>query len=142
MNTLELFMKERQGAVESVRYPATKLFCDENGNPLEWEITPISSEENDEIRMACSKARPGMSRKELENSFNSSLYNAKLAAACTTDPNLKSVKLQDSYGVKSAEELLRKLLPLPGEYDRYVQRVQEVCGFVEQLTQDVKTVKN
>ena len=83
-----------------------------------------------------------MSRKELENSFNSSLYNAKVAAACTTDPNLKSVKLQDSYGVKSAEELLRKLLPLPGEYDRYVQKVQEVCGFVEQLAEDVKTVKN
>ena len=142
MYAIELFMKNQQAQPEPVRYPATTLFRDKDGKVLEWEITSITSAENDEIRMACSKARSGMTKKELENSFDVSLYNAKLAAACTTEPNLRNVKLQDSYGVKCAEDLLRKMLPLPGEYDRYVQKVQETCGFGEQFAQDVDTVKN
>lgn len=63
-----------------------------------------------------------------------------MAAACTVAPNLNDASLQDSYGVMSADELLKAML-LPGEYADYLAKVQEICGFdksVQDLVDDAK----
>ena len=61
-----------------------------------------------------------------------SMYLAKLAAACTVYPNLNDAELQDSYGVKCAEELISAMLT-PGEYTNYTEKLFDICGFGDKL---------
>jgi hypothetical protein len=56
-------------------------------------------------------------------------------------PNLNDAELQDSYGVKSADELLKKML-LPGEYSEYKAKVMEVNGYDMSMEELVDEAKN
>lgn len=140
MYDISLFMAENQTPVEGVRYAATERLRDKDGKALEWEIVPVTSDENEALRKSCMLRSGKRGRQQSE--LNTELYMAKLAAACTAEPNLNNAALQDSYGVKCAEELLHKLLSLPGDYDNYTAKVVEVCGFAQQLEADVEAVKN
>lgn len=56
-------------------------------------------------------------------------------------PNLNSAELQDSYGVKGAERLLKRMLT-PGEYYAYLEEIQRVNGFDIGLVDKVEDAKN
>ena len=47
-------------------------------------------------------------------------------------PNLNDKGLQDSYGVKCAEELISAMLT-PGEYTNYTEKLFDICGFGDKL---------
>lgn len=53
MSTLALFMKGNKKQRTNGFYPATKSLVDKDGNPLMWEIKPISTKEDEAIRDAC-----------------------------------------------------------------------------------------
>ena len=50
--------------------------------------------------------------------------------------------LQDSYGVKCAEELIVKLLSVPGEYSGYLDKVMQICKFDYSIGDMVNDAKN
>ena len=56
-------------------------------------------------------------------------------------PNLNDADLQDSYGVMSAEELVKRML-LPGEFDDLANAVAQALGFETSVADDVETAKN
>ena len=64
-----------------------------------------------------------------------------MCAACTVYPNLNDAELQDSYGVKSADALLKKML-MPGEYTEYKNRVMEINGYDMSMEELVDEAKN
>ena len=43
MSNLSLFLKKNKIQKENTTYPATKSLLDENGNPLLWEIKPLTT---------------------------------------------------------------------------------------------------
>ena len=73
--------------------------------------------------------------------MDANIYMGKLAAACTTFPNLNDKELQDSYHVMSADALLKAML-IPGEYANYLNKVQEVNGFDITMDELVDEAKN
>ena len=81
--------------------------------------------------------KPGMYRQRVDTSE----YQAKLMAAAVVTPNLNDAELQDSYGVMSAEELLKEMLDDAGEYTELAVKVQQISGFTT-LAEDVEAVKN
>ena len=109
MSNLSLFLKKNKKQRPNVRYAATQSLCDEKGKPLEWEIKPISSAEHDRIREECGIGTEG-------SSFWGR-YREKFLTACIVYPDLYDQELQDSYGVMSAEELLRAMVDDPKEFD-------------------------
>ena len=64
----------------------------------------------------------------------------KMAVAATVYPDLNNAELQDSYGVKTPEQLLKKML-YPQEFDRYAQAILDMAG-VESLEDLRKEAKN
>ncbi|HQD36737.1 MAG TPA: hypothetical protein PKI14_05790 [Fervidobacterium sp.] len=143
MSNLKLFLKQNKKVRENTTYPATKSLCDENGNPLLWEIKPLTTKESEDIRESCMvevpvKGKPGMFRPKL----NTSLYLAKIMVASIVHPNLYDAELQDSYGVKTPEELLKEMIDDPGEYNDFAAFIQEFNGFNTTLEEKVEEAKN
>lgn len=139
--TFERFMKQNKVVKENVKYVATKSLTDEDGVPLEWEIRPVSTKENDKLRDSCTTevlAKGKMFRPKLD----ANKYTAKLICASVVEPNLNNKDLQDSYGVMNAEDLLKEMVSEPGEYAEFSNFVTEFNGFNVNLDETVDAAKN
>lgn len=141
-NSLAAFMAENAVKVEVVRTVASKRFVDSDGNPVEWQIGAITSDEDEELRKSCTKkiyGKKNSAKYTIETDFEG--YVGKLAARCTVFPDLSNAELQDSYGVTSADKLLKTML-LPGEYTEYCRKVQGANGFDITMDDLVEEAKN
>ena len=127
---LQAFFAQNMKKAENVLYAATERLRDpETGEALLWEIAPITAAENLAIRRDCMRMTPLPGRKnQYSQNVDTNRYLIRLAVRCTEWPNLNDPGLQDSYNVKSAEQLLGAML-LSGELDDYLQKVSEVNGF-------------
>ena len=142
MGNLTAFLAQNAKQVENVKLVVSDRFTDEDGKPLEWEVRCISSREDETLRRDCQyRVQVPGKRGSFRQEFDNVLYLAKLAAACTVYPNLNDAELQDSYGVMSAEELLKEMLDDAGEYTELAVKVQQISGFTT-LAEDVEAVKN
>ncbi len=100
----EMFMRENAVGIESIKCIASKYYKDEKGEPVEWEIRSLSYAEIEEILVGCLKNGPRGLTVDFPKSVNAIMANSVVV------PNLNDVKLQDSYGVKSKEELIKVIL--------------------------------
>ncbi len=143
MSKFAKFMKENKTVRANELHVVTKSICDEKGNPVEWEFRHITSKENEEIREACTvdlpvTGKPNMYRPRLK----SSLYIQKMIVASVVVPDLYDAQLQDSYSVKSPEELLFAMVDDPGEYNDLAAYVQKFQGFNVSFEDKVDEAKN
>ena len=143
MSNLSMFLKKNKIQKENTTYPATKSLLDEDGKPLLWEVKPLTTKDNENIRESCMfdvpmKGKPNMFRQKL----NTSLYLAKTMVASIAFPNLYDVELQDSYGVKTPEELLKEMIDDPGEYNEFAAFIQQFNGFDTTMEEKVEEAKN
>lgn len=142
MSSLNRFLKENKIKKENVKYAATKSLVDENGKPLEWEIQPLTTKQNDNIRDSCTieipvKGKPNMVREKIDNSR----YTAKLVATSVVFPDLYDKELQDSYGVMTPEELIKEMIDDPGEYADFTEFITKFNGFTD-IDDDIAEAKN
>lgn len=142
MSNLRLFLKQNKKVKENTKYAATKSLVDENGEPLLWEIRPITTKEDEKLRDECTRevpipGKPNMYRYK----FDATEYMRKLAVASIVFPNLYDAELQDSYGVKTPEDLLKEMIDDPGEYNELLLFIQNFNGF-SALDDKVEEAKN
>ncbi len=134
---LRLFLKENKIKRENEFYRATESLKGEDGAALEWEIRHISTKEDERIREDCLREIKGRGGR-----IDYSLYMRRLAAASVVYPPLYNAELQDSYGVKTPENLLTELIDDPGEYQEFIKFVQKVNGFDVSMRERVEEAKN
>lgn len=141
MSDFSVFMAGNAKGNENVKYVASKRF-EAKGKPVEWEIQAISSELDEAIRKECTKKVPiAGKRGQYNQETDTDKYLGRVCVACTVYPNLNDAELQDSYGVKSGDALLKKML-LPGEYIEYKAKVMEVNGYDMSMEELVDEAKN
>ncbi len=143
MSKFSRFMKANKIVKENEMHEVTKSLCDENGKPLKWEFQHITSKENEDLRDECTidipvKGKPNMYRPKLKTSK----YLRKMIAASIAMPNLYDTELQNSYGVKSPEDLLMAMVDDPGEYNELASYVQKFQGFDVSFEEKVEEAKN
>ena len=143
MSNFSRFMKQNKIAKKNENFAPTKSLTDENGNALEWEFTHITSKQNENLRESNTydvpiKGKPNMFRGKL----NTSNYLADMIVASTVSPDLYNKELQDSYGVKTPNDLLFALVDDPGEYSDLCRWIQQFQGFTETLDDKVEEAKN
>jgi hypothetical protein len=136
-------MKANKIAKENEKYAPTSSLQDENGKPLEWEFKQITSKENEVLRDSCTievqvKGKPNLYRPKV----NTAEYLAKMIVASTVYPDLYDAELQDSYGVKTPEELLYAMVDNAGEYQDFTVWMQKFQGFTKSLEEKVDEAKN
>lgn len=143
MSKFAKFMKSNKIEKKNGFYASTRSLCDENGKPLEWEFRHITSKENEDLRDSCTievpiTGKPNMFRQKVK----SSLYIQKMIAASVVTPDLYDKELQDSYGVRTPEELLLAMVDDPGEYNDLASFVQKFQGFDVSFAEKVDDAKN
>ena len=137
------FMKPNKTTKANEFYAPTASLCDENGKPLEWEFKHITSKRNEQMRENCTvdvpiTGKPNMYRPKL----NTSKYLTQMVVTSTVCPDLYDAELQDSYGVKTPEDLLFALVDDAGEYQELCVWVQKFQGFTKTLSDKVDEAKN
>lgn len=143
MGNLTQFLKKNKKVKKNTFYQATKSLCDENGEPLKWEVKALSTKESEEIREHCTidvpvPGKPGLMRPKVK----SSQYIAEVIAAAIVFPDLNNAELQDSYGVMTATELLKEMVDDPEEYNKFAEFVMEYNGLDETINDKVEQAKN
>ena len=143
MSTLQQFFKRNKIEKPNVFYAATKSLCDEDGQPLKWEIQRLTTKEDEKLRDSCTTeiqipGKPGMYRNKLDGNA----YSAKVIAASVVFPDLFNAELQDEYGVKTPEDLIKEMVDDSGEYMAFMAFVQKFNGFNITLQEDIDTAKN
>ena len=143
MSNLSLFLKKNKKVKKNAFYAATKSLCDDKGEPLKWEIKPLTTNEVDDIRASCTievqvTGKPGLYRPKTDNNA----VVAKMMVASIVFPDLNNKELQDSYGVMTPEALLKAMIDNPAEYNDLVAFVQNHSGLDETLSDKVDEAKN
>lgn len=142
MSNFSNFMKANKIQKQNVMHPVTKSLTDEKGEPLLWEIRPLTTKENEAIRDSCTidvpvKGKPNLYRPKVDMNK----YQTKMVCAAIVSPDLNNVELQNSYGVMSAEELIKEMVDDPAEYTDLTVFVQKISGF-KTLQEEVDEAKN
>ena len=142
MSKFSRFMKENKIVKENGTYAPTKSLCDENGKPLEWEFRHITSKEDGELRDENTidvqvTGKPNLFRPRLQ----SNKYIRSMVAKSVVVPDLRDAELQDSYGVKTPEDLLQAMVDDPGEYTDLAAFVQKFQGFNTSFEDKVEEAK-
>ena len=140
MSDFKAFLQQNALETENIKFPVSNRFLDENKQPIAWEIKAVTSDEDSRLRKAHTKKVTGKGGIVTQN-FDAEEYLAALAARCVVFPNLNNAELQNSYGVMSAEQLVKKMLK-PGEYQTLMQKVQEVNGYDVGINELVEEAKN
>lgn len=140
--TLTAFLAQNAKKIDNRTVVASPRFVGEDGKPMQWEICPITAEENARIRRDCIRSVPVPGRRgQYTSEFDPSAYQAKLSARCTVFPDLNNAALQESYGVMGAEKLLATMLSA-GEFEDYSREVLELNGFTSSADERVEEAKN
>ena len=143
MSNMKHFLKASKKVKPNVKYAASENFVDDKGKPLEWEIKPLSTADNERIKEECTsiietrdrgvRAYPKIDIKAL---------TAKQMVASVCFPDLYNAELQDSYGVKEPEDLLFAMLDEAGEYQNFVMFVQKYNKLNVTMDDKVEDAKN
>lgn len=139
MDQLAAFLAENVEKIPNKKVVVSPRFKDGKGNPIEWEIKAISCTENEDLQrqaMVSRKQPNGQVTRELD----SIKYLALLVAESVVFPDLLNAKLQDSYGVKTPTELIKKML-YPREFNSLAEIVTAFSQ-VDNLADKVEEAKN
>lgn len=141
MSKYTAFMAGAVEKIENKKVVVSNRFKDEKGKPIPFEIKALSADENDELQRRCmiSIPVPGQ-RGQYTRELDQIKYTAMLLTESVVYPDLNEAELQDSYGVRGAESLLRKML-YTGEYNVLAQEVMALSK-VEGLADLVAEAKN
>lgn len=140
-NNLSAFLKKNKKSRPNVFYAASADFVDENGKPVLWELRSLTTAEHERIRDDCMYETKDAKGRTVQKMDNSKLL-AKMAAASIVYPNLYDAALQDDYGVKTPEALLKEMIDNPGEYAELMKKVTAVSGFDQDIEAEIEEAKN
>lgn len=143
MSNLSLFLKKNKRVRENAFYAATKSILDETGEPVKWEIRPLTTAEDEALRESCTYDAPIPGKKgQFRTKIDVNAYMNKQMCAAIVFPDLNNAELQDSYEVKTPEDLLKEMVDDPSEYADLRSFIQELSGFDKELTDEVEEAKN
>lgn len=135
MDNLSLFLSENKIKRQNVKIALTDSFKDSEGNTLLWELRPVTTQEAEEIKAEATEYSEKGSR------LNIVKYAENMVTKAVVYPNLYNAELQDSYGVKTPQALLKAMVDSPGDYARLEAEVQKLNGFTS-VKEDIDRAKN
>lgn len=130
--SMSAFLAENVDKIPNKEVVISTRFKDEKGNPIKWELQPLSTGKMRKIRKESMRYREGKFDIDID------VLNMRMALESLVFPNLKDKELQESYGVMGEEALLDTML-LPGEFDELVSQVTSLSGYnASELVEEAK----
>jgi hypothetical protein len=137
---IKAFLLENQSQ-ETHKYVVSKRFKDKDANPIAWTIRPVGEKEMTQIRQEATTIARARTHKTNGIKIDTDLVSAKMLAHAVVEPNLKDANLQNSYGVQTDHELLKKMLYF-GEYAQLSMFVTEISGMDINESEAIDELKN
>lgn len=136
-NFNSFFKNEVYKTEEIIEYKPSERFSEN------FKLRSITEVENAELKKRAMVRLPIPGRRgQYTTEMDSNKYAYSLCVASTVYPNLNNAELQDSYGVKTPENLLKAMF-ISGEFADYFFKVQEVNGFEKDSNFDlIEEAKN
>lgn len=141
MDTLSAFFKENKIKRELVEYVASRDFVDAQGDPIPWKLRPLSNEELDKLRDRFTTRAKNKMTGKMEERFDREGFTMEMALTSIVFPELKDERLQNSYDVADAEDVLKAMLS-PGELNDLFLAVNEASDFEVGMGEKIKIAKN
>jgi hypothetical protein len=140
---LHRFFMEPAEKLANAKKAVTHRFRDGKGAPIEWEVRPLTYDEVARIRKTSQERKEiGVKGKSMTmDMLDVAKFSVRFSVEATVFPDLKRKDLQDAYGAKGEEALLRKMLTA-AELDDYNEFTQSVSGYGEGLGDKVADAKN
>lgn len=143
MSKFSAFMKQNKVERKNEQYAPTKSLIGGDGTPLRFEFRHLTSKENEKIRDDCTidvqvTGKPNVYRQKLITNK----YLNKMIVASTVVPDLYDTELQNSYGVKTPEDLIYAMVDDPGEYNDLAAWIQKFNGFDVSMDDKKEEAKN
>jgi len=141
MGNLSFFLAGNVEKRANKKVVISDRFKDDKGKPVEWEIRSISADEDEAIRKSVMRRVqiPGK-KNQFTQDFDGNAYLAKLAAKAVVYPDLNDAALQNSYGVMSAEQLVKAML-YKDEFDALTEQLVEASE-AEDINEAIEEAKN
>lgn len=133
MSKFNAFMKGKVKEVGTVKLKLSRF-----DEPI--ELRALSAGEADKINERCFVNKPGPKGRQ-ERVFDVVAYNRGICTASIVYPDLNDKELQESYGVRGAENLYSELF-LVGEAAQILEKVTEISGIGESINDDIEDAKN
>lgn len=134
------FLATNVAKVENKKVVISNRFRDEKGQPIKWELKTLSADDNDALERRCYVNVPIVGRKgQFTRELDRNKYTSLLLAETVVYPDLNNAELQDSYGVKTPDELLKKMLTL-AEYNKLAEEMANASS--ENLNDLIDEAKN
>lgn len=134
------FLASNVVKVENKKVVISNRFKDEKGKAIEWELKTLNADDNDALERRCYVNVPVVGRKgQYTRELDRNKYTALLLAETVVYPDLNNAELQDSYGVKTPEDLLKKMLTL-AEYNKLAEEMANAS--TENMNDLVEEAKN
>ena len=136
MSSLNAFLNPVK--VENKKVIISNRFI-ENGEPVPFEIKPITQEENKQLINKFTKKEK--KNGQIVESFNRAGYLTAMAATSVVFPDLSNAELQKAYGVLGEDKLIQKMLYM-GEFATLLEEVQTLSGIDVDINEDIEEAKN
>lgn len=130
MSGFEEFFRENTVKNKEVEYKVSDRF------KKSFRLKAVSEEKHEEIRNAAMKRNLNG-----KDEFNSNRYAYLLCAATVVYPDFNNAALQDNYGVKTPDGLMKKMLNA-GEFTGLFANVRKINGFDRRFSDLKREVKN
>lgn len=142
MSDFSFFMKEHKKKRNNEKYAPTATIVGADGKPVEWEFQHLTSKQVNEIRDNFTTS--GFHDGQYTTRVDTNRFVNALIAESTVYPDLRNAELQDSYGVKTPEDLVYELVDDPGEYAAFTEFMQRFLGFSDDnsLENKIDVAKN
>lgn len=143
MANLTKFMKANKIIKEDEWFAVTDSLLDENGEPLKWRLRHITSDEFLKLRKKASyqeqiTGKPGQYVDRIDEEKLTKLT----MCAAVVEPDLNNAELQDSYGVKTPEDLIGQMVDDPGENARLSLKITKMSGLDRDFSDIINDAKN
>lgn len=128
-NVLDLsaFLKENVESDSTKFIELSDRFKGKDGSPMKWEIRIVSADDERLIEKKCTNEKRDRRTGTITQIRDDNEYITALAAHGVVFPDLKDKGLQNSWGVSTAVDLLRKMLT-PGELVKLSRAVLQMSG--------------
>ncbi len=144
MSKMQAFFAHNAKKPGNIKLAISKSFVDEEGQPLEWEFSPVHPDLDEKLKQQCTVKKmitQGKRKGQYDTDFLAAKYQNLLAVNSIVFPNLNDKELQDSYGVHTDEEVFKAML-LNGEIIDAIKASQEANGFEIDIDDLIEEAKN
>lgn len=143
VDDLSFFMPGGSEEVEEVSFPVSTRFRDKEGKIIKFRFKPIPTPRVDELEKECTvPVYSGSRRKKVGERVDQSRFIARVAVESTIYPDLKSAELRKAYSEQDPIAVAKKVLPIAGEYAKWLQIASEVNGFEDTVEDLEEAAKN